>query len=321
MAQDPGARTTPRQPRRLVFGALALAVLGLHGQLLVDLGSARGALRDRARAPEPPARPALQIRPMVLTVPAPRPATAPPARRRPPAAALAPATATAPDAADGSPLAPPVYPTRLPAADRLHFETRRVASTGDAWLDWQPGAAADGCYQLRLQIDGPGRGQRVLHSEGGVDAAGLAPRRFTDARRPGATLAANFERAAGRIRYSGPAVEFALLAGAQDGLSWWVQLAAIVEANPDLGRRGAHVVLFVSGARGDAGVWHFEALGPERLRLAQGEEITATRLQRAADRPWGLAVDVWLDPLRGHLPARLHLRTPAGGDMLDLRRH
>lgn len=256
------------------------------------------------------------------TLPVPlRPPAREPAQRAAAPAGLAMAAPAAPAAAaPAQPEAAPRPALRLPPAETLHFDARRGARVGSAVLHWQPDPADAGHYRLTLEIDGLGRGRRTLHSEGRVDDAGLAPQRHTDGRQPGALQAANFQREAGKISFSGPAVEFALPAGAQDRVSWIVQLAAIVDADPTLQRPGAAVVFFVAGARGDAGPWRFEVVGPERVDLPAGESVDALHLRRVADRPWGLEAEVWLDPRRQHLPVRLRLATVEGGEVMELWR-
>jgi hypothetical protein len=59
-----------------------------------------------------------------------------------------------------------------------------------------------------------------------------------------------------------------LAAGAQDRLSWIVQLAAIVQArHPAAGER---IVMQVAGPRGDADAWQFDVLGDTILETDAG---------------------------------------------------
>src|SRR5207344_794956 len=94
-------------------------------------------------------------------------------------------------------------------------------------------------------------------SRGGLDAAGFAPVRFTEQRLRRAAVAANFQRQAGKITYSGNPDEIPLPEGAQDRLSWMLQLAAIAQARPQKLTQGERFAMFVSGVRADADIWAF----------------------------------------------------------------
>jgi Protein of unknown function (DUF3108) len=210
---------------------------------------------------------------------------------------------------------PPVYPTRIPASARLAYVLRRGALTGAGELIWQHDGRA-----YTLSLSGSALGLELIGqaSRGVFDAAGLAPERFVDRRRGRDRQAANFDRSAGRITFSGPALTFPLVPGAQDRLSWMVQLPAIVEADAARRTAGTRVAMFIVGARGDADVWTFSVRGPEPVELAAGNKVDALRLTREPRRPYDMQIEVWLDPTRQHLPARVRLTTLPGGDSLEL---
>ncbi|MCC7152373.1 MAG: hypothetical protein IT501_10230, partial [Rubrivivax sp.] len=155
-------------------------------------------------------------------------ADAEPGEPRPPALVAAAAAAVAVAAPVVAPMVvaadepPPTYRTRVPPSAALRYELRRGRLSGQGTLHWQH--AAD---SYELTMEGTVFGLQVLaqRSVGGFDAAGLAPRRFLDQRRGRAVLAANFQRESGVITYSGTPAQHPLLAGAQDRLSWMVQLA------------------------------------------------------------------------------------------------
>jgi hypothetical protein len=175
-------------------------------------------------------------------------------------------------------------------------------------------------YEIAWSSRWPGREELGLASRGGVDEAGLAPERFADRRRGRERQAANFDRAGGRITYSGPQVEHALLAGAQDRVSWMVQLPAIIDADPAaFAVPGTQVQLQVNGARGDAGVWTFVVQGREDLVLPAGPVPDALHLVREARRPYDTRAEVWLDAARHHLPVRVRLTPVPAGEPLELQ--
>jgi hypothetical protein len=210
--------------------------------------------------------------------------------------------------------APPVYATRVPAPATLRYELRRGVLGGEGELAWRPGA--DG---YELQIEGRAFGMQVLAqtSSGRFDSAGLAPLRFVDRRRGRDARAANFQRDKAIISWSGVTAEQALLAGAQDRLSWMVQLAAIVDADPARFGAGERVLMQVAGARGDVDLWAFGVLGRDAVEVV-GARIEGTlALRREPRKPFDTVVEVWLDPARQHLPVRLKLATAGGGDALE----
>jgi len=209
----------------------------------------------------------------------------------------------------------PTYSTALPPSFRWSYRLRRGAESGQALLTWRPDA---GRYEALLSAALGARPVIDWSSRGGFDAAGVAPERFVLRYKNGAMHAANFVRA-GRsaISYSGPRVENPLPAGAQDRLSWIVQLAAIVSAEPGRIGEDGRIDLYVSGARGDAARWSFVLVGHETIETSLGA-LRTLRLLREAQRPYDTRVEVWLDPLRHHLPVRATLATSSAGEELEL---
>ncbi len=268
----------------------------------------------------------------VATVQPEPPPAAPPVRPAPRAKALepplgaSPIAATAPlpatpaqeTAAQSTPSAAralPVYATALPAALHLRFRTLRGEREGQAELWWLPNAQG---YELRLQGDLPGRTGWQRISRGGFDAAGLAPLRYAEGARGRDARAVNFERQAGRITFSGPAIEHELLPGAQDRLSWIIQLAGIAQAQPAMLVPGGQIEMYVAGTRGDAQTWRFDVLGAEWLTpIAGAPAVPTMALRREPVRHYDTRVEIWLDPARSYLPLRLRLSTVPGPDALE----
>ncbi len=223
-------------------------------------------------------------------------------------------SAEAPLAPDPGGLSVPIYATRAAAPARLRYEMRRGPSTGQAALEWRPTSDS---YTLTLQ----GQALPLIDwaSRGGFDAAGIAPLRHTESRRGRELRAANFQRDTGRITFSGPVVEHPLVPGAQDRLSWTLQLGAILNANPALTQPEAQVSIFVAGSRGDAEVWTFTVLATVALDLPAGPVPAALHLIREARRPYDTQVQIWLDPAREHLPVQMLLRVRATGEGTEFR--
>ena len=222
------------------------------------------------------------------------------------------AEAAAPLTTDGDTV--PLYRTLLPPAAALHYALQLGAATGNAELRWQPTLETYG-----LQLDGRVEGGPSLRqvSDGGFDIAGLAPLRHTEQRTRRGMLATNFQRDAGRISFSGSGLQLPLARGSQDRLSWIVQLAAVVAAEPERRSAGAVVAIPVAGLRGEAGVWRFRALAAEAgVRADPG--IGPIRFLRERQGLYDVEVEIWLDPARHFMPARLVMRTASGASALEL---
>ena len=277
-----------------------------------------------AEAPVVPAALPKPPPPKVLRAPSPKPAASAPVVREaaptPPVEAIVPApppatvepTAVAVEPTAAPTIDVPVYATALPAPGVWRYALSRGIASGDAQLSWRPDGATQR-YELRLE--GFIAGVSVLDwvSTGALDAAGIAPERFVIRRRGRDSQAANFQRDAGKITWSGPTHEVPIVPGVQDRLSWMVQLPAVIEAAPQRFGAGANVVLMVIGARGGADVWTFRVGGPDTV-----DGTPALKLVREARKPRDLHVEVWLDPARGHIPLRASLTQPEGGAPLEL---
>lgn len=208
----------------------------------------------------------------------------------------------------------PVYKTRIPPLTTIEYEIRRGGLSGTGELSWRP---ANGHYEARLAASIAGFTLLTQVSQGGFDAAGLAPTRFTDQRVRKAARAANFQRDAGKITFSGPRDEYALAAGSQDRLSWMIQLPAVVAGEPKRAASGGEVVLYIAGARGDVDLWDLRSSGIETIETPSGalQTVKFTRTPRTAR---DTLAEVWLDPKRHYLPVRARLTQSDSDGALDL---
>jgi len=209
----------------------------------------------------------------------------------------------------------PVYKTRIPPTTTIEYEIQRGGLSGIGELSWRP---ASGHYEVRLEASIAGFTLLTQVSQGGFDAAGLAPTRFTDQRTRKAARAANFQREAGKITFSGPRDEYALAAGSQDRLSWMIQLPAVLAGEPKRAATGGEVVLYVAGARGDVDIWDLRSSGAETIDTPSGalQTIKFTRTARTAR---DTLAEVWLDPKRHYLPVRARLTQGESDSALDLQ--
>jgi len=228
-------------------------------------------------------------------------ALAGPARRGIAAPAAAPTTTPAPV---------PVYPTQLPAAVALAYDMSYGPIGGTGRLEWQPPLAGS---PYRLHLMGRALGLRLLEwvSEGQLDPAGLAPSRFVERRIGHDERVAEFRREAGRVRFPGgshPDLPFP--PGAQDRLSWLVQLPAILAADPALQAPGGAVQLFVVGVGGKGEPWSFVV-----------EDVAGglVHLRRRTVSPSDVVGEAWLSPRHQWMPMRVRLAKADGGDALELK--
>jgi hypothetical protein len=288
-----------------------------------DLAAADAALPPEAATSPPPPQ-ATAAPPPAAEAPSDAPADEPPGSRLALATVAGPAGASAGAVAPTVSTAPqpalPRYRATLPPAFEARFQTRRGVFSGQA--DWT--YAPEGTrYRLELHTRVLGREISHLRSEGRTAAGGLEPLRFVDGRRGRDQRAVNFQRDAadgGHISFSGPSTQLPLPAGVQDRLSWLLQLAAIVDTDPALQRRGARVSMWVVSPRGEADVWSFVVVGSEPVLQDTAGAPPALVLQRAPDRAFDTEVQVWLDPANRHLPLRATWRSEGDSAAVDLRR-
>ena len=208
---------------------------------------------------------------------------------------------------------------QVPGPTRLLYDTLRQAGQqtrrGQAQLVWQH----DGDhYQAQMSwhaADGnglPGTGRRIHSSTGRVVAGGLQPIRF--ANRVRGEQAAHFEPEQARVRFSANTPDAPWQPGTQDALSVWLQLAALLAANPGAYPASSQITLMTATVR-EAANWVFQVEGMQPLDLPGGQR-QALKLTRAARGDYDSNVQVWLAPDMHYLPVRLRTEWP-NGDYLD----
>jgi len=262
---------------------------------------------------EPPASPA----PPASSAPA-EPAA--PAAVEPPAPATSAAEGTGVEVrlpgAGSAPSSDALPPVTLPASARLTFEVqgqaRRLQYRANAELVWHQDGAR---YQARQQIRAFLLGSRSQTSTGRITAHGLQPERFGDKSR--SERAAHFDFERHQATFSANVPPAPLHDGAQDRLSVFIQLGAMLAAAPERYPPGTQITLTTVGARG-ADRWAFTVEGPEQLDLPAGP-MAALKLQRVPrqDRDYDQKAELWLAPALGYLPVRIRI-TQANGDYADL---
>ena len=269
------------------------------------------ALETRSSSPGPNAEAAATATTTTALTPLPA-AKSPPAVRSPSATAtteppassavLQPAEPVTASASEAVTIAI-ASPVSIPATGEWTYLLLQNAQQGQARLSWQ--LADDGSYRLQLERELAGRALPAWLSQGRLDAHGLAPERFAQQRRGRDTQATNFRRDEGLISYSASPAQAPLTPGAQDRLSWWLQLAARVDGAPQRFAAGSSVVLTVAGLRGAPRELVFDVLGMEALDLPGRSLPAALHLRRLGVETYDGSIDVWLDPAHGHWPVRL----------------
>lgn len=291
-----------------------------------------------AEAPstEPPTAPPEPVAPLEPPMEVATAAVEPPAATPEPAASAAVAAEAAPAAPASTPvevnptaagidIAPPGSgtgqnasatppPVQIPPPVRLTYEVKGQAKkfeyTARAELLWQHDGSR---YEARQEVSAFLIGSRTQRSTGLVSAQGLQPERFGDRSR--SEQAAHFDHAQGRVTFSANTPQAAIGPGAQDRLSMFIQLAAMLAADPARYTPGTQITLTTVSAR-NADRWTFSIEAPETLNLPVGATPTL-KLLRLPRRDYDQKAELWLAPGLGYLPARIRL-TQSNGDFADL---
>lgn len=277
--------------------SLRAAALALAASLLAHL-ALLGGERERNEASSRPARPMsvalLPPPPLPGALPDPAPAALPAPQARPARAGNRPPAPTVDAAvATDAPL------LRLAGPASWHFRLRQAGQDGEALLEWQP--QEDGRYSLRLTRRIGERTLPALESLGHTGSTGLSPERFALQRGGQDRQAINFDAEGRRVSFSSSPAQLELPEGAQDRLSWWLQLASLVQAAPAPGGRWR---IWVAGLRGELREWAFEAVDPVP------EDAGTLHLRRLPLGERDPGVELWLDPARAYWPVRLRQGDP-----------
>lgn len=211
----------------------------------------------------------------------------------------------------GSPQPPAV---RIPAPVRLGFDVAGQAKgfqySARAELLWQHDGQQ---YQARQEISVLFLGSRAQTSVGEITPLGLQPRRFGDRSR--SEQAAHFDFAQGRVSFSANTPPAPIAPGAQDRLSVFLQLSALLSAAPQRFAVGTRISIPTVSARA-ADTWTFTVEGEETLELPIGM-VQTVQLQRLPRRDYDQKAQVWLAPELGYLPVRIRI-TQTSCDFAEL---
>ncbi len=263
--------------------------------------------------PEPPSEPVAQ------PTSNPAPTEASPASAEPPPAAAAEAVAAL--AADNTNTPIPAGPSlpniplgALPPSSLLSYtltgQEKGLTYHASGELSWQHN---DQAYALSLSVKAFLVGSRHWRSTGDITAAGLAPRRFSDSWR--SERAAHFDREKNRVVFSSNAPEAPLLAGAQDQISLYVQLAAAMAGSPERFTPGTLLQIQTITLR-DALPWTLTLEHLETLTVHDQALPTAKWVCQPRNR-FDSKVEFWVAEKHQWLPVRIRI-TQANGNFIDL---
>lgn len=176
-------------------------------------------------------------------------------------------------------------------------------------------------YEARMEVGALFLGNRVQTSVGHLGPQGLAPVRFGDTARR--EVAAHFEPAQQRVRFSANSPDAPWVPGSQDRLSVLFQLSALLAADSARwGAPGQRLAFWTIGPR-DAEAWSFVVQGrvptaSTQVSAAAVPDAELLHLNRAPRREFDLTVDVWMAPSLGYLPVRIRI-AQGNGDWVDQR--
>ncbi|MBS0293875.1 MAG: DUF3108 domain-containing protein [Proteobacteria bacterium] len=221
-----------------------------------------------------------------------------------------------PPGATGAAASTTAPPVRLPPSTRLSFdvvgEVKRFHYNASAELVWRQDGSR---YEARQQIKVFLLGSRSQSSVGSITPRGLRPERFGDKAR--SEQAAHFDFDKHEVIFSANTPRAAIADGAQDRLSVFIQLGAMLAAAPERYPPGTQITLTTVGAR-SADRWSFTVVGPETLDLPAGSTPTLKleRLPREGQH-FEQKAELWLGTALDYLPVRIRL-SQSNGDFVDL---
>jgi hypothetical protein len=201
----------------------------------------------------------------------------------------------------------------IPPTARLKYDIKGEVKGFPYQVNGDLRWAQDGkTYDARMEISHFLLGSRVQTSAGQLTRFGLEPTRFGDKVR--SEVAAHFDYEKNKITFSANTPDAPLLAGAQDQLSVFMQLAAMFGADPKGFPQGSTLPFQAVGPR-SADSWIFTVGAMEKLQMPGGD-IRAVRLWRDPNGEHDAKGEIWLAPDFGYLPVRIRLTQP-NGDFVD----
>lgn len=243
------------------------------------------------------------------------PALADPASDRSQLAQASPAPATSSEGAAAPTLAMPTLGlAALPASAllsyRLSGQEKGMPYQATGELRWQRNA---GAYAMALSVRAFLLGTRHWRSQGLITTEGLAPVRFSDSWR--SERATHFDRAQNRIVFSSNAPVAPLQAGAQDQISLYAQLAALMAQEGAKLPPGTRLQVQTATVR-DALPWLLTLEQEETLQL-DGQPLKTSKWVCLPRNRFDAKVEFWVAAAHDWLPVRIRI-TQVSGSFIDL---
>jgi hypothetical protein len=218
-------------------------------------------------------------------------------------------TAAGPRITEAGSFPPVAVPAPMVLLYKLQGQAKGFNYSAKGELRWLPVGQR---YEARLEISAFLLGSRVQTSRGEITANGLQPQRFSDKVR--SEVAAHFDWAQRKVIFSANTPQAELQNGAQDHLSAFIALAALLGGDLQRYLPDGGITLQAVGPR-EADVWRVQMNGQETLDLPIGK-LSTYKLTRPPVKPYDLNVELWMAPSMGFLPARIRL-TQHNGDFID----
>ena len=188
-------------------------------------------------------------------------------------------------------------------------ESKGLRFNADGELLWKHDGKQ---YDMRLEIKHFLFGSKTQTSVGQLGLQGVLPKRFGDKFKQ--EVAAHFDRDKNQLVFSANSHPQPLLPGAQDRLSLFAQLAALLAGSPELRQTGQQIYFQVAAAK-SADMWTFQVEKQEVIQLPAGK-FNTWKLSRVFKGAYDQTADVWLSPAHGYLPIKLRI-AQTNGDVLE----
>ncbi len=233
----------------------------------------------------------------------------------PPAETPVPAPVPAPVAADTLAAHPWLTQARFVWPQPVKFqydvvgESKGLRFNASGELLWQHDSVN---YQMKLDISHMLLGSRIQTSVGQLGPQGLQPKRFGEKNKQ--ELAAHFEREKGQVVFSANSTPQTLQVAAQDRLSLFAQLAALLAGSPELRQPGQQLSFQIVSSK-SAELWSFQVADSELLNLPAGK-LTALKVSRLPLQNHDQTADMWLAPAHGYLPVKVRI-AQSNGDVFE----
>lgn len=194
---------------------------------------------------------------------------------------------------------------------KVHGFVKGMEYHASAELEWH---TEGGSYRARQSISAFLLGSMEQTSSGHLTPQGLQPLEFTD-RRFTKRRSVHFDWDTHQALFTPERPAAPIGAGAQDRLSVFLQLAAMLQTMPALRQAGTRIDIPTLGSR-SLQMWSFVVDAPELLELPSGQ-VATLRLQRLPHAGDSERAQLWLNTQQGYVPVRIHMQE-SNGDVMDL---